>query len=98
MRSGYDLGARLTGCDGGIDERPREEGFFASLSTPFSGKTEVTRGSWIRLARHPSRTPISIGRSVPRFGGSEPCIVEVEQQFHFGFFDKWLRSLVDLTF
>jgi hypothetical protein len=26
-RSGYDLGAGLAGCDGGIDERPREEGF-----------------------------------------------------------------------
>jgi hypothetical protein len=42
-RSGYDLGAGLAGYDGGIDERPREEGFFASLSPPFSGKTEVTR-------------------------------------------------------
>jgi hypothetical protein len=42
-RSGYDLGAGHTGCDGGIDERPREEGFFASLSPPFSGKTEVAR-------------------------------------------------------
>jgi hypothetical protein len=40
-RSGYDLGAGFTGCDGGIDEQPREEGFFASLSPPFSGKTEV---------------------------------------------------------
>jgi hypothetical protein len=42
-RSGYDLEAWLTGCDGGIDERPREEGFFASLSPHFSGNTEVTR-------------------------------------------------------
>jgi hypothetical protein len=42
-RSGYDHGAGLTGCDGGIDERPREEGVFPSLSPPFSGKTEVTR-------------------------------------------------------
>jgi hypothetical protein len=41
---GYDLGAGLTGCNGGIDERPREEGFFASLSPPFPGKTEATRG------------------------------------------------------
>jgi hypothetical protein len=31
------------GCDGGIDEQPREEGLFASLSPPLSGKTEVTR-------------------------------------------------------
>jgi hypothetical protein len=42
-RSCNDLGAGLTGYDGGIDERPREEGFFASLSPPFSGKAEVTR-------------------------------------------------------
>jgi hypothetical protein len=28
---GYDLGTGFTGCGGGIDERPREEGFFASL-------------------------------------------------------------------
>jgi hypothetical protein len=26
-RSGYDLGAGFTGCDGGIDERPCEEVF-----------------------------------------------------------------------
>jgi hypothetical protein len=43
MRSGYKLGAGFMGCDGGIDEQPGEEGFFASLSTPFSGKAEVTR-------------------------------------------------------
>jgi hypothetical protein len=42
-RRGYDLGAGLTGYSGGIDEQPREEAFFASLSPPFSGKTEVTR-------------------------------------------------------
>jgi hypothetical protein len=41
-RSGNDLGAGFTGC-GGIDERPREEGFFASLSPPIFGKTEVAR-------------------------------------------------------
>jgi hypothetical protein len=40
---GYDLGAGFTGCGGGIDERPREEGFFASLFPPITGKTEVTR-------------------------------------------------------
>jgi hypothetical protein len=27
-KSGNDLGAGFTGCGGGIDERPREEGFF----------------------------------------------------------------------
>jgi hypothetical protein len=42
-RSGYDLGAGLTGCDGGIDERPRKEVFSARLSPHFSGKTEVMR-------------------------------------------------------
>jgi hypothetical protein len=40
---GYDLGAGFTGCGGGVDERPREEGFFASVSPPIFGKTEVTR-------------------------------------------------------
>jgi hypothetical protein len=40
---GNDLGAGLTECGGGIDERPREEGFFASLSPFIFGKTEVTR-------------------------------------------------------
>jgi hypothetical protein len=34
---------RRSGCDVGINERSREEGFFASLSPPFSGRTEVTR-------------------------------------------------------
>jgi hypothetical protein len=42
-RSGNGLGTGLTGCDGGIDERPRKEGFFATLSHPISGKTKVTR-------------------------------------------------------
>jgi hypothetical protein len=42
-RGGNDLGAGCTGCGGGIDERPHEEGFFASLSPPIFGKTEVTR-------------------------------------------------------
>jgi hypothetical protein len=40
---GNDLGAGPTGCGGGIDERPREEGVFAGLSPPIFGKTEVTR-------------------------------------------------------
>jgi hypothetical protein len=39
----HNLGAGLTGCDGGIDEQRREEGFFASLSPLFSGNTEVTQ-------------------------------------------------------
>jgi hypothetical protein len=38
-----DLGAGLTGCGGGIDERPREKGVLPSLSPPMFGKTEVTR-------------------------------------------------------
>jgi hypothetical protein len=42
-RSGNDLGVEFTGCGGGIDERPREEGLFASLSPPIFAKTEVTR-------------------------------------------------------
>jgi hypothetical protein len=40
-RSGTDLGARSAGRDGGIDERLREEGFFAGLSPPILGKTKV---------------------------------------------------------
>jgi hypothetical protein len=32
-----------TRCDGGVDERPREEGSSASLAPPIFGKTEVTR-------------------------------------------------------
>jgi hypothetical protein len=55
---GYDLGAEFTGCGGGIDERPREEGFLASLSPLIFGKTEVTRE--LKLARRPSRTPPSL--------------------------------------
>jgi hypothetical protein len=42
-RRGNDLGAGLTICGGGIDERPREEGVFGSASPPIFGKTEVTR-------------------------------------------------------
>ena len=42
-RRGNDLGAGLTGCGGGIDERPREEGFFDNLSPPIFGETQVTR-------------------------------------------------------
>jgi hypothetical protein len=37
MMNGYDLGAGLTGCESGIDERPREEGLFHSAENgPFS--------------------------------------------------------------
>jgi hypothetical protein len=42
-RSGNDLGAGSTVCDGGVDKRLREEGFYASLSLPIFGKTEVAR-------------------------------------------------------
>jgi hypothetical protein len=42
-RSGNDMGAEPTGCDGGINERIREEGFSAGLSPPIFSKTEVTR-------------------------------------------------------
>jgi hypothetical protein len=38
------------------------------------------------------------GRSAPRFGGSGPCIVKVEQQFHCAFLDKWLQFFVVLLF
>jgi hypothetical protein len=40
--------------------------------------------------RRPSRTPIGLGRSVPRFGGSGPCIVKVEQQLSFCIVGKWI--------
>jgi hypothetical protein len=43
-RSGNDLGAGLKGCDGGVENRLLEEGYFASLSPPIFGKAEVTRG------------------------------------------------------
>jgi hypothetical protein len=45
-RSGYDIGGGLTGCDGGIDKRPREEVIFGSPSPPFFGSPPK-----IRLAR-----------------------------------------------
>jgi hypothetical protein len=76
-RRGNDLGAGRTGCGGGIDERPREEGYFASLSPPIFGQTEVSRElDW--LARRPSRTPTRLGRSAPPVGGRGPCIVKVD--------------------
>jgi hypothetical protein len=49
------------------------------------------------VARRPSRTPIGLAWSTPRFGGSGPCIVKAEQHFHFAFFDKWL-FLADMFF
>jgi hypothetical protein len=42
------------------------------------------------MPHRPSRTPIGLGRLAPRFGGSGPCIVTVEQQFRFVFLDKWI--------
>jgi hypothetical protein len=42
-RSGNDLGAGLTRCDGGVDKRLREKGFFTNVFPPIFGKTEVTR-------------------------------------------------------
>jgi hypothetical protein len=39
------------------------------------------------MARRPSRSSIGLGRYAPRSSGSEPCIVKVEQQFHFAFLD-----------
>jgi hypothetical protein len=42
-KSGNDLGAGSPGCDVEINERLREEGFFAILSPPIFGKTEVMR-------------------------------------------------------
>jgi hypothetical protein len=42
-RSGNDLGTGLTGFEGGINERPREEGVSANLCPPLFGKAEVTR-------------------------------------------------------
>jgi hypothetical protein len=89
-KSGYDLGAGLTGCDGEIDERPPEEVFFASPSHPFSGKTEVTREL--------DRKSIGLGRSAPRSGGSGPCILKVEQHFHFAILDNYLYFIFDLFF
>jgi hypothetical protein len=43
LRSGNDLGADSTGCDGGINERLPQKVFLASLSPPIFGETEVTR-------------------------------------------------------
>jgi hypothetical protein len=72
----------------GIDDGPREEGLFDSLSPPISGKTVVTRELYyIWLPRCPSRTPTGLGRSTPRFGGSGPCTVKV---YYFFIPDTWV--------
>jgi hypothetical protein len=66
---------------------------FEALSlafAPLRSRRPKSRGSEIRLARRPSRTPIGLGRSAPRFGGSGTCIVKVEHQFHFAFLYKWI--------
>jgi hypothetical protein len=42
-RSGNDHWAGVTGFNGGINERLREEGLSASLFPPLFGKTEVMR-------------------------------------------------------
>jgi hypothetical protein len=85
--SGYDLWAGLTGCNGGIDECPRVR-MKRDFSVAFlflSPAKPKSRGSEIRLPRRPSRTPIGLGRSAPRFDRSGPCIVKFKQQFHFAF-------------
>jgi hypothetical protein len=92
-RSGSDLGIGLTGCDGEIDERPREGGFFFSLSRHIFGMTEVTRKlayacpSPLSNADRPRSvgTPVRWQRAVHREG-----IVKVEREFHFAFFEKWI--------
>jgi hypothetical protein len=89
-RRDNDLGTGLvTGCDGRVDERPREEIFslvFPLLSPARPKSRAVARLGW--PVAHLSRTPIGPGRAVPRFGGSGTCIVKVEQQFRFAFLDK----------
>jgi hypothetical protein len=43
------------------------------------------------MAGRPSRTTIGLGWSAPQFGGSGPCIMKVEQHFHFAILDKWIE-------
>jgi hypothetical protein len=57
-RSGFDLGAGLPGCDRGIEERPTEEGFFASLY-PLSPARPKLCLSYIRLAPNSESSPLS---------------------------------------
>jgi hypothetical protein len=48
-RSGYDLRRGLTGCDGGIDERQCEDGFFASLSVVSNTVYVLVADSYCKL-------------------------------------------------
>jgi hypothetical protein len=89
-RSGKNLGTGLTGCDGGVEGRLREEVFSPTFLLLSSARPKSSRSYNICPARHPSRTPIGLGRSAPRLDGSGPWIVKVEQQFHFPFLDKWI--------
>jgi hypothetical protein len=64
----------------------RQEGFFASLSLPFSGKTEVM---WELDKVGPSTfskadRPRPVGTPVR---WERPSIAKVEQQFYFAFLD-----------
>jgi hypothetical protein len=96
-KSGYDLGAGLTECDGGIDERPREEIYFASMSPPFSGKTEVMREldkaspSTLSNADHarPIGTPVRWELTVHREGRAAAFISH--------FLDIFLDMLILIT-
>jgi hypothetical protein len=72
VRIGNGLGTGLTGCDGGIDEQPREERLFANMSPPISGKTEDMReldlagASPLSNADRPRQvgTPVRVERAV----------------------------------
>jgi hypothetical protein len=75
-RSGNNLWTGLTVCKGGINERSREEGFLASLSSSISGKPEVPREldkvgpSPLSNADRPRPvgTPVRWEQTVPREG------------------------------
>jgi hypothetical protein len=47
-RSGNDLRAELTGCDGGVEKRLREEGFLADIS-PLSSVSLQSRGRYVNI-------------------------------------------------
>jgi hypothetical protein len=80
------LGRDLRDATAGSTSDRMRRGF--SLAFP-SFLRQDTRGL-DRLARRPSRTPIGLGRSAPRFGGSGSFKVNAEQQFDFAYLDKWL--------